>query len=234
MSLKQYWEQRIKKEGRFRSIGNIYYTDELNECIKNKNLLNLDHFFLSNLSSSIILDTGCGTGVFLEYFINKNARVVAIDFSETAIRYVHKKFPKTNAIISDVSYLPFKKNRFDMIICMSVLYHIIDDKRWGKALEDISNLLRVNGLLALQIEWVNAPTNGDYYKARSKNEYLRKFKYVRLRLLKLQNTINLSNFGQLMYSMGRKRIPHFTTRFIIKFNLFSKTQANVLLLLKKI
>jgi SAM-dependent methyltransferase len=68
-----------------------------------------------------ILDVGCGNGSFLNFLQKTNLyeRLVGVDFSEEAIKYV-----KTEKAKGNVATLSFKDNEFDLVTCLEVLEHL--------------------------------------------------------------------------------------------------------------
>ena len=95
-----------------------------------------------------ILDTGCGTGgtmIYLQKAGFKN--VVGVDKSPEALKYCRKR--KLDRVkLASVDALPFKKNTFDAIICLDVLYH--KGVQSKKALSEFKRVLKPKGLVYLQ------------------------------------------------------------------------------------
>jgi len=84
-------------------------------------------------NGKIIIDMGCGTGLFFEYItksIKKQEEIkgnyVAVDiswnmllrFKSKVINYKYKKYA-LNLILSDMEYLPFRENIFDSIFSLT-------------------------------------------------------------------------------------------------------------------
>jgi SAM-dependent methyltransferase len=68
-----------------------------------------------------ILDLACGNGIFCNFVSKKDptVRVVAVDRSKAAIRYV-----ATNRVLGDMSCLPFANEQFDCVAALEVLEHL--------------------------------------------------------------------------------------------------------------
>jgi len=81
----------------------------------------------------IILDMGCGTGLFFEYITKsikkqgeRNCNYVAVDiswsmllrFKSKIFNFNHKNYA-LNLILSDMEYLPFRENIFDSIFSLT-------------------------------------------------------------------------------------------------------------------
>lgn len=105
------------------------------------------------------LDIGCGSGAISLFIANQGKRVLGIDISKISIdacREGSKKLKLSNNTSFEVMDFPKKKpdTNFDVVICSEVLEHIEDDK---KALEEIHNLLGINGFLIISVPSENAP-----------------------------------------------------------------------------
>lgn len=101
-----------------------------------------------NVSKSArILDAGAGTGgtiVLLKKAGFEN--IVGIEKSDLAIGYSRKRGLKITR--GDVNKLPFKKDSFDVVICLDVLYH--QGVNPSLAIKEFQRVLKKRGLLYLQ------------------------------------------------------------------------------------
>jgi len=74
-----------------------------------------------------VLDVGCGNGVFINTLIkafpNKFNKIIGVDFSSEALRYV-----KTEKIYGNISNLPFENKSFDLVTSLEVLEHLSEDE----------------------------------------------------------------------------------------------------------
>jgi ubiquinone/menaquinone biosynthesis C-methylase UbiE len=133
--------KRIRKE-------NINTKERYSKIFNNKDIAKIDfnktyaeiiYDFL--LKEGSIIDVGCWKGEYLNYWINKNPKLksLGIDFSDEALNYIKKNFPKIEVknIDIDNKLLPFKDNSFDMAVCLEVLEHIENPKLL------ISELIRI-------------------------------------------------------------------------------------------
>jgi 2-polyprenyl-3-methyl-5-hydroxy-6-metoxy-1,4-benzoquinol methylase len=73
----------------------------------------------------VILDFGCGGGWLSKILYEKGYPVVGIDISASLIKGARKVAPESvGFLIADCMNLPFKNNKFDLIIGMGVLHHL--------------------------------------------------------------------------------------------------------------
>lgn len=114
--------------------------------------------------SGKILEIGSGLGNISKFIIADNFSITLSDYNEDYCYYLKKKYqfsPNVADILKiDLLHHSFKqeytalKNSFDTIFLLNVIEHIEDD---GKALENLSFLLKKNGnliLLAPAFNWL--------------------------------------------------------------------------------
>ena len=95
-----------------------------------------------------VLDVGCGTGFFTAYYHSRGAMVTGIDITPTSVRRLRERFPDARFLEGDISETALE-DRFDIVNAFDVLYHITDDARWLRAVENLSRAVAPQGLLAL-------------------------------------------------------------------------------------
>ena len=79
----------------------------------------------SLMSSSMVLEVGCGAGRFTEILLNSGAMVYSVDLS-LAVDVNKENFPlnsKHRVIQADVAHLPFKAETFPIVFCLGVIQH---------------------------------------------------------------------------------------------------------------
>jgi 2-polyprenyl-3-methyl-5-hydroxy-6-metoxy-1,4-benzoquinol methylase len=92
-----------------------------------------------------VLEIGCGTGNFTEYFAQSGANIMALDISEDLIRRA-----KERNLTKNIQFIcrPFEalemSGEFDAIIGSSVLHHL----EIKPALQEIYRLLKPDGVMA--------------------------------------------------------------------------------------
>jgi malonyl-CoA O-methyltransferase len=102
----------------------------------------------SGLSGGVLVDLGCGTGMFEEAFVKNglHGRIVGVDISFETLGVYRKKHARSPAALqADIGLLPFKDNSFDAAVTSSTLQWI--DNLPG-AFQHISAVLKNGGLLA--------------------------------------------------------------------------------------
>lgn len=74
------------------------------------------------------LDVGCGTGILVEFALDRGAKICGVDPSSTAIeefnRRNHHRWPGS-VIEGNSTDLPFADSSYDVALCFDVLEHMI-------------------------------------------------------------------------------------------------------------
>jgi SAM-dependent methyltransferase len=95
------------------------------------------HRFVARLASKVlkrsggtsVLDAGCGTGGLCAFLEAEGVTtIVGCDAESEAVAHGREKGRLKNAIVADVSKLPFDDNAFDLVICSEVLEHLPDHR----------------------------------------------------------------------------------------------------------
>ena len=75
----------------------------------------------------LILDAGCGTGVFTAGIIMSGAHVTGLDISRPMLKQAGNKLGSTFAMVrGDILTLPFRDNCFDKVVSITALEFIMD------------------------------------------------------------------------------------------------------------
>lgn len=118
------------------------------------------HFFLArkrilcelldshDLRGQSWLDAGCGTGPLSRWLASeKTCRVEAVDASESMLKNA-PACPGVKFLQADIRFLPFPRNRFDGVLCSSVLEYLDDP---SVALREFARVLKNDGLLVFSV-----------------------------------------------------------------------------------
>ncbi len=106
-----------------------------------------DRLTLSHIAEQkVILDAGCGEGITLERLIRQfpDREIMGIDYAPENVAICGQK--GLPARVGIVYSLPYANASVDCCLFMEVIEHLQEP---GKALEEISRVLRKNGLLLL-------------------------------------------------------------------------------------
>ncbi len=90
----------------------------------------------------LVLEIGCGTGLFTEKISKTGAKIIATDISDDLLSIARKKnIPNTTFQLADAHKLNFSDNFFDVVFGSSILHHL----EMEKSLKEIYRVLKPGG-----------------------------------------------------------------------------------------
>jgi SAM-dependent methyltransferase len=140
-----------------------HWDDIYNNCLTNEKIVpweqpdvvNKHKEIINNILSSLslqrektLLDYGCGTGIYIDLFIEKGYEVTVVDISSVAINKCKKLYGEKikNSLIQE---FPDNINdKYDVVICWGVMHHI-EPKNWNTFIEKFYKLLNDSGILII-------------------------------------------------------------------------------------
>ena len=204
-----YWNGRFSENG----ILSTGYTDALINKFDDKVRWKIFLKEAALKQGDKILDIGCNYGPWSIRLAKKKMIVTGIDIIEKAIEVAKLNATKASLVINfekvSVEDASFEDQEFDKIISITVLQHIISDKSFLKALENISRQLKDNGRL-IMIE--SAPNHKikeklSYKRERTLQDQIKLFEQAGLKLIKLKGVFNFSvkwYYGIQKFSLAKK------------------------------
>jgi ubiquinone/menaquinone biosynthesis C-methylase UbiE len=86
--------------------------------------------FLKPAPGEIILDAGCGTGVFTRDIISSGSQVIGLDISFPMLRRARENAGgvRFHPILGDISTLPFREESFNKVVSITALEFIAEAK----------------------------------------------------------------------------------------------------------
>ena len=137
-----------------------------------------------------VLDVGCGVGRWCRELAARGARVTGVDFSPTMIEEARRRAAEQGVLthcrflVQDLAQLDAGE-KYDLVLCVTVLQHILDPQRLRAALRRLADHLAPGGtLILLEAAPSRAVASCDspIFQARERSEYLRLFAECGLRL----------------------------------------------------
>ena len=143
-----YWEDRLQSRFNLQGVGNIGFTEHYNAWLYRRKRRCLETCFRRiPLQGKTVLDVGCGTGFFVNWYLKKGASVYGIDITQMSIQRLKAKFSGEfyTQDITDRHYRPLR--RFDIVNMWDVIYHVITPEQCAQAFTNISKSITDDGLL---------------------------------------------------------------------------------------
>ncbi len=112
-----------------------------------------DLYFVEQLveKEDVILDLGCGNGIFFPFIRKKVKNYFGVDISSNLITLAKKTFLEGNFQVTPFLSLPFPSKFFDKVFCFAVLHHIPSKTFRIKFLKEIKRVLKPDGILILTV-----------------------------------------------------------------------------------
>jgi len=96
----------------------------------------------------LLLDAGCGSGLFSYLAINTGAEVIGIDAAPGLLEVAKNRNPQNNFLEEDIESLPFTDNRFDVVTAFNSLQYA---GNFQNALAEVKRVLKPGGRLVIGI-----------------------------------------------------------------------------------
>ena len=189
--------------------------------------------FISPKKDELILDMGCGTGLFTKICLEHRSKVVATDYSWKYCNITKdniKEYKSGFIVCSDGNYLPFRDNSFDKIVFIEVLEHI--PKQYEKyVLKELYRVLKKDGTLLLHtspnkiasvIYKMLSPFTSLFGYKYVYDKYVDKYCHINKNTsVKLQKTIKKIGFKGEIEAYDIRMMPRFISKQLSKYKIFS-------------
>jgi 2-polyprenyl-3-methyl-5-hydroxy-6-metoxy-1,4-benzoquinol methylase len=153
----QYWEQRARRyasDGHgLRAVCSYGMPGFYNRAIHLTQRLALSPWLRVGPDTAV-LDVGCGIGRWSRRLASRGARVTGIDLSPTMVAEARARATQEGVgercrfLVADLAELELR-TRYDLVLCVTVLQHILDPERHRRALERLQAHLSDGGRLVL-------------------------------------------------------------------------------------
>jgi SAM-dependent methyltransferase len=174
INLENYWENRLKKSFGPEGVGYLGLGRQYNNWLYKVRR----HVFNSqmraakiDLSEAEVLDIGSGAGFYIDRWKELGVKkVVGTDITNVAVEALKTKYPSDEFFRVDIGgeLASIAHRRFDIVSAFDVLFHIVDDARFEKAIQNIYLLLKPGGLFALSDNFLHGDTiRADFQVSRS-------------------------------------------------------------------
>ncbi len=109
-----------------------------------------------------VLDVGSGAGHWIDFYrrVLGASEAVGVDLSSGSVQLLADKYaadPQVSVLQADVSAGDFSlPGKFDVVNCIGVMFHIVDDALWQQAVANLGQLLSPGGVMVVggQFGWL--------------------------------------------------------------------------------
>ena len=118
------------------------------------------------------LDIGVGGGRYTMYLTNSGIETVGIDTGVIPLKYASERID-AKFVRASATDLPFKKDSFDLVICIGLLQHF-EDEVLERALDEISDVVKPGGIFVFDMKNKMNPVLWYKYKKGDSVEFTMK------------------------------------------------------------
>lgn len=150
----QYWERRHRAHGTsLRGVGSIGLAEDANKRDYDAKWAHLGPVLdqLRTTGATTLLDAGCGIGHFSRLAHGLGYDVTGVDFSPRAVEIARDVAspPGLRFRVGKLAELP-SAPASDVVMCVDVLFHIIDDREWATTVTALAEAVGGTGSLVIQ------------------------------------------------------------------------------------
>jgi SAM-dependent methyltransferase len=147
---KTYWNTKAKNAKGNHIHASCGSNEHENECMHQAQLhaLNAVTDQLVDINNKTILDFGCGSGRWVEYFCNLGASYIGVDISDEMINLAKSRYPENSFTVLKDYKIPLEDDSCDFIFSIAVIHHNPPPQQ-EKLLSEISRVLKPGGYLFL-------------------------------------------------------------------------------------
>jgi SAM-dependent methyltransferase len=167
-----YWQARHRKYGDdLRGVGNVSLPSEANERQIHQKALLLAHLLgrLGVARGARVLDAGCGRGYLTMLLAQVGFDCVGCDVSPDAIENAHGR-DRVAYVQSPLATLELGET-FAAVLCIDVLYHVVDDAEWQRSLAALHAHTQPGGHLCIVENLTAEPSHSPHCRWRTIADY---------------------------------------------------------------
>jgi SAM-dependent methyltransferase len=214
-----YWQERLAKNFSLSGAGHSGLGLEYNKWLykaKIRALNKLLRYGWINPEDKKILDIGCGTGFYIDYWEKLgSASVAGLDITETSISRLSANYPKYKFIKADITNEKLElKDGFDIITAFDVLFHIVDEDKFEQAIMNIKSLSHEGTKILIMDNFLSQPRPPGFHE----NDRT----FDRYQEVLAKNVLEAVEIISIFYFMGNpidlSRVKSRLGRYIVRYS----------------
>jgi SAM-dependent methyltransferase len=147
---KAYWEARLASHGGLRGTGHISFGETYNQWLYRAKRRTLEGALANvTIRDKQVLDVGCGNGYFVDWYLGHGATVSGLDIAERSIEALKRRQGGDFRVLDISAPEVEPPGRYDIVNVWDVLYHVVDEAGFRRALRLIGSSVRENGFLLI-------------------------------------------------------------------------------------
>lgn len=149
-----YWNDRLSQRFTLAGVGWLGLSEPLNRWmyrVRRDVFLRAARPLVKAVRDPVALDIGAGTGFYTALWIELGARPTASDLTTVAVSRLGDRYPGIEVVRFDVAAEGgvLGGRSFDLVSAMDVLFHILDDTAYERAIFNLHALVKPGGHLIL-------------------------------------------------------------------------------------
>jgi SAM-dependent methyltransferase len=208
----QYWEKRLSDDFSVTGTGHCGFSRKYNRFmyrLKRARLERARKKYNIAVAGKAILDIGCGTGFFVSYYLDHQAAsVTGVDITDASVNRLRELYPSAHFCRADIGSEDYNlAGTWDIVNIFDVLYHIIDDVSFDRAISHISAAAKPGGWIFIT-DRLSPSVEGAHVRFRSREQYERALSANNIQMIEIVPVFHLlgSSFANSIAGPFARRI----------------------------
>jgi SAM-dependent methyltransferase len=160
---RQYWESRLTERYNIEGVGFIGLGTHFNNWmyrIRRAVFLAMLRPLRLPMAQLDVLDIGAGTGFYIDIWRRLGVKsLTGVDLTQTAVDHLRQRYPEDTFVRADIGeeILPLTPRSYDVISACDVLFHLVDDNAYARAIRNIATLLKPGGTFLFTELFLHGP-----------------------------------------------------------------------------
>jgi 2-polyprenyl-3-methyl-5-hydroxy-6-metoxy-1,4-benzoquinol methylase len=152
LDVRDYWERRLGEHDGLGGVGWLGLGESFNRwmyAVRRRVFVRAVREVAGPVDGRRVLDVGSGTGFYLDLWRRLGVRsLTGSDLTEVAVERLRARLGGVEVVRLDVTAedLPLPDGSFDVVSAMDVLFHVVDEDAYRRALRNVARLLAPGGL----------------------------------------------------------------------------------------